>query len=138
MTGMKSSAASFHTGEFPKLVIIPLRDVFLATQYSIGLLAPFHAFNFHDFVYYVMKYIFDESDKITPRLDQTECRTMLKNIGLTEEQMLWVEHQAIAMAISLVGETHSFIKMLSYHDQIIGFNWDINNAKDLVITILYR
>lgn len=138
MTGMRNSAASFHTGEYPKLVVIPLRDVFLAAQYNIGLLAPFHAFNFHDFVYFIMKYIFDESDRITPRLDRTECRTMLMNIGLTEEQMLWVEHQAIAMAISLVGETHSFIKMLSHQDLIIGFNWDINNAKDLVIHILYR
>lgn len=138
MIGMKNSVASFHTGEYPKLVVIPLDAVYQTLRYSLGMLAPYSPFNNQEFVYYLMKYIFDESDRIKPHLDKSECRTMLMKLGLSEEQMLWVEHQAIAMAISLVGETHSFIKMLSYHDQIIGFNWDINNAQDLVITILYR
>ena len=118
--------------------IIPLQAVFETLKYHVYMIQLGLEIDWREYVIYVIKYIFDENPEFQPALQTTECRTMLMRHGFSEEQMAWIEHYVISMAISLVGDAHAYIKMLSKEDQINGFNWDINHSRDLLIQLSYK
>ncbi len=118
--------------------IIPLKDVFITLRNHITSIQAWAQIDWFEYVRCMMNYIFDENQMINPVLDRTECRTMLMQQGFTEEQMVWVEHNVLGMALMLMGDAHAYIKMLSREDRIIGFHWNINNSHDLVIIISYK
>lgn len=117
---------------------VPLKDVFVTLQWHVNSIRPGLQINWFEYVRCMMNYVFDENIEINPTLHHTECRTILSEHGFTDEQMAWVEHNVISIAIMLVGDIHSYIKMLSRANLINGFHWDFNNCRDLIIRISYK
>lgn len=115
-----------------------MKDVFITLQSNVNTIKPGLQLDWFEYVRCVMNYIFDESPGFNPTLQQTECRTILMQYGFTEEQMAWVEHNVISIAIMLISDTHAYIKMLSQANLINGFHWEFNNCKDLIIRISYK
>lgn len=119
-------------------IIISLREVLISLQNHVASLKAGIFIDWVEYIRYLMKYIFDEDQFSHPTLATSECRTMLSRYWFTEEEMLWIEHDALVIAIECVGETHAFLKTLSRHNAINGFYWEVNNYYDLMIRISYK
>lgn len=117
-------------------IIIPLKEVFITLKDNIQYFKPNFQIDWWDYVRYVIKYLFDDQNKTG--LQMTECRTILISHGFNEEQMTYIEHRVILMAVELVGEIQNFIRCLSKANMIIGFYWDIDRNFDLIITLHHR
>ncbi len=119
-------------------VFIPLNDVFITLQSHVNAIKPGLQLDWFEYMQYMLKYIFDDDRGTNTSLFQTECRTMLSQHGFSEEQMVWVEHNVISIAIMLIGDILAYIRMMSQNNLINGFYWDFNNSKDLIIQISYK
>lgn len=119
-------------------ILVPMRDVYETLHCTMLQFHPSAIIDYAEYIRCVVKYIFNEHLNRPPTLASTECRTMLMRVGLSEEQILFIEHRVLLSAIAVLGEPDAFIRQLSLNELIIGFFWDINNAYDMAITITYR
>lgn len=118
--------------------IIPLQEVMNTLLWHVNAIRFGIRIDWREYLTCVMKYVFDDDTLTNPTLRYSECRTMLFQHGFTEEQMAYIEHYVIVMALQLMGDAHAYIKMLSNQNLITGFYWDIDQSYDLVIRISYR
>lgn len=86
-----------------------------------------------EYLEYMIKYIFYDKNKFFGATQYTECRSMLSQYILSEEQLYFIEHRVMLSLLEELTPVLDLVSFYNHFNNIRGINWEINKQWDLLI-----